>query len=745
MSSAQSLLQSFYEKLKKKSSIDTVIPTQADTQTQDYSSKHSKLDQLLSPKSIAVIGASATEKKLGAIILRNIIQSGFPGEVIPLNPKESEIQGLKCYADYADLPFAPDLAIIAIPSTAVLEVLEKIGQKGTKNVVVLTAGFKEIGGEGVKLESDLVEIAQKYEINVLGPNCLGFINNNVPLNATFSQSQANKSHLRFISQSGAIASSIFDWTDYSEVGFTEFITLGNKAVINENDALEHFLENPLNFEKNEGESAYQPIGMYLESINDGRRFVKLCQKISQKDPIFILKPGKSEESKQAMQSHTGAIAGEDYVFEAAVKKANVIRCEGIEDFFDMARVFSWEEAPKGKNIAVISNAGGPAVMTSDFVAESGLQLVQFDQETKEKLAQALPSQVSVINPIDLIGDALADRYQIAVETVIQNDEVDALIVILTPQVMTQIEETATAIGKLSLQYGKTVVCSFMGGSLISDGEKILNKYKIPSFRYPERAVKALASMYFWNLSKGEIFDTAENVNLPIPNVANEIFTKVNSSNRKTFDNFEANQLLDSYGIKTPATASVTNVDEALNFANQHQYPVVLKISSPKNLHKVDVGGVILGIKDDEQLRNEFSNISQILETLEEKTAQDSIQIQKQVDKGVEVLVGLKKDLNFGHTLMFGAGGTLANLLEDRNLGLLPLSREELRKLVVKSKIYKLLSGYRGGEVYDINMILDFLMKFQQLALNHPEIKEMDINPAIITTNEIWAVDGKVIL
>jgi acetate---CoA ligase (ADP-forming) len=713
------------------------------------------LSSMFHPQSIAVIGASANEKKLGSIVLKNIIDSNFDGEIFPLNLKEQSILDLKVYQNFESLPIAPDLALVAIPAKFVPDILLEIANKGTRNVVIFSAGFKEIGAEGLVLENKINEIAKSKKLNILGPNCLGFVNNLAPVNATFGQLVNKKGNLRFISQSGAIASSVFDWAEFNEIGFSEFITLGNKTDLNENNILKYFFESDISLEtKGKYNSKVVPIGMYLESIIDGKEFINIASKISRKNPIFVLKPGKTNESKQAMQSHTGSIAGEDYVFDVALKKAGILRCDGIEDFFDLAKVFSWEDIPKGKNIAIISNAGGPAVLSSDFVAQEGLKLVRFDDETRKELESHLPRAASILNPVDVLGDALAERYENAIKTLIVDDNVHSLLIILTPQVMTQIEETAEVIGRLSLEYKKPIVCSFMGGSHVLKGEKILNRFEIPSFKYPERAVKAIARMCEWGdyrkklEERVESSDTgemsAENIGVSEQNkIATNIISDVLSSNRKTLDNFEANEVLSSYGINTPTTQKCVDINDARDFVKVNQFPVVLKISSPEMLHKSDEGGVIVGIDNDEKLELAFANLEKIRDELKKNFS--SIQIQRQVGKGLELIVGSKKDFTFGNVLMFGAGGVLANLIEDRNLGLVPLGRIEIESMIKTSKVNKLLEGYRGKKGYESVKVIDLILKLQNLVIENPEISEVDINPAIINEDGIWAVDGKVVL
>jgi len=726
------------------------------------------LSTFFNPKSIAIIGASRDPLKVGGIVVKNIIDSGFGGQILPINPKASEINGLLCYPDVISLPQIPDLAVIAIPAQFVLESLRQINEKGTKNVVVFTAGFKEIGEEGKQIEAEITQFATVNKINLLGPNCLGFVNNANNLNVTFAQALKTLGSLRFISQSGAIASSIFDWCESTGMGFSQFVTLGNKAVLNENHFLQYWLENqdiiPQIPDQKEL-SDVQPIGMYLESISDGKTFMDIASKLVLKNPIFILKPGKSEAAAKAMQSHTGAIAGQDSVMEQAFAQAGIIRCEGMEDMFDYARAFTWENAPKGPKVAVVSNAGGPAVISADVISQQGLELTQFDEATHNLLLEKLPREASLINPVDVLGDALAIRYRDACEIILQNPQVHALIVILTPQLMTQIEETAQLVSQLSIKYQKPIVCCFIGGSNIAKGEKVLNFHKIPSFIFPERAIKALAAMWRWRqwvdsqinnpniVAKQNSVIQNNSQNKQSNNLDNSLIENKDniisfalSQSRATLDSFEANELLKSFGINAPATQQIEIANQARQFINQNGFPAVLKLSSPLLLHKTESGAVLTGLDNFAKLDEAFTLLSKQITKLDETIKPTvKIQIQKQVEKGVEVIVGVKRDPNFGPVLMFGAGGTLAELIADRNLYVLPINQNRAIDLIKKAKVFKLLNGFRGSQAYSLEKLADLIVKLSNLAQADERIAEIEINPVIVTYDQTWAVDGKVVL
>ncbi|HLC93596.1 MAG TPA: acetate--CoA ligase family protein, partial [Patescibacteria group bacterium] len=540
--------------------------------------------------------------------------------------------------------------------------------------------------------------------------------------------------------------SLFDWCNSNQLGISEFVTLGNKSVLNENDFLEYFYKQSQN---NPG-SEVNPIGLYLESISNGEGFLNITNKISEKDPIFVLKPGKTPAAAQAMQSHTGAIAGEDDVFDAVLEQAGVIRCQTMEDFFDLSRAFAWEKPPSGPKVAIISNAGGPAVISADAVVGSGLELAEFDAQTKEQLLKVLPRSASILNPVDVLGDALAERYAEAAEIILKHDGVHALIVILTPQIMTQIEKTAELIGNLSNKYNKPIFCSFIGGSLVERGEKKLNEYKIPSFRFPERAIWTAGEM--WKFRKKQLERETQTESVSTITLDQElegirgIIQKAINENYRALDNIAADQVISSVGILTPTTQYIENFDQAKSFAWQNGWPVVLKLSSPGLLHKREIGGVAVDIMNEEQLDDAMHKMERKIDQLDETTKKHvKIQIQKGIQSGVEVLIGLKNDPTFGPILLFGAGGTYAELIADRNLHLLPIDTSTAKKLVEQSKVFALLKGTNTEPPHALEKLYETIVRMGKLATVIPEASEIEINPAIVTLNDVWAVDTKVLM
>ncbi len=704
-----------------------------------------KLKKLFDPRSIAIVGAAREPNKLGNIIVANIQKSGYSGKIFPVNPHAEEVNGLACYESYSTIPAVPDLALVAVPADVCLEALPEIAKKGTKNIVIFSAGFKEIGVEGAKREKKLIDIAHSYGLHIIGPNCLGFVNNVAELNATFGNVDGAVGNVRFISQSGAIATAIFDWSRSSKVSYSSFITLGNKTVLSENDILEYLLsERPLKRSAASGFSDYEPIGLYLESIEDGSRFLELAAELGQRHPLFVLKPGKSKNAQAAMQSHTGAMANDDVVLGTALASVGVARCDGLEDFFDLAQAFAWENAPEGPGVAIVSNAGGPGVLTTDAVAQEGLTLATISPRAKRLLEKALPRAANLHNPIDVLGDALSDRYAFAIEAVLNEKNVDALIVLLTPQVMTEIEVTAKIIATMSARYCKPILCSFMGGGEVEIGERVLRAARIPCFAYPERAVKALAQMYKWKewqkkYQKPPV--AVKHLSFFAQKKWEDTLASAVRAGSCSLPSFESQNLVEVAGITIAPSEIVRTVDQAVAAAGEYGYPVVLKISSAQALHKTELHGVVAGITSTSALEAAFKSLQNVKNKIGESA---SIMIQKHVLDGLEVLVGIKRDAQFGPVVMLGAGGVLSELVADRNLALAPLTDKQITHLINHSKIGQLIAGYRGHKPYALHELVKLVRHLIAIAEAFPTIKEIEINPVILTNNTAYAVDTKIV-
>ncbi len=708
------------------------------------------LHSFFNPASIAIVGASSHAHKIGNVIIKNLEKSGYRGEIILINPGMKSYGSYRVFNRYIDIPKVPGLAIMATPAMVSIGLIEEIALKGTKNILMFAAGFKEVGGEGVKLEEKLIELAKKFQLNILGPNCLGFVNYSAHLNATFGSVPRESGNIRFASQSGALATGLFDWAAATGIGFKEFVTLGNKADINENDILEYWLQEEAKTKykppKNGGLSPYQPIGMYLESVVAGEGFIKKAKSLSRKNPIVILKPGKSVAARSAMQSHTGAMAGDDDIFEAAVEKIGAIRAEGLEDLFDLLRAFSWEIAPRGNRIAIISNAGGPAVISADLVVSEGLELAKLSQRTKNILCKHLPRAAAVHNPVDVLGDASAKIYESALGAVLSESKVDGVIIILTPQMMTEIEETAEVIVRLSRKHQKPILCSFIGGALISQGEYVLNKARIPSFRFPERATRAFGAMWKWRNSNLKKSEAAE---IKLPKTSVSALKRINNYasriaiERKNLTAYETNEIFSEAGINVPRYALVSSFSEAQEFVHHHEFPVVLKIISPKVIHKTDVGGIYANINKLEDLSFAVKKLQKLALEIRKNGDDAAIMIQKFIPDGLQVILGIKTDPSFGRVLLVGAGGIFAELINEKNLTIFPLTIGGLNDLVTKSKIIKILSGFRGDK-YAVDKFIYLIKQICALAIN-ANFPEMEINPVIVTKYDAFAIDGRIYL
>ena len=655
------------------------------------------LTKLFSPRSIAVIGASESPQKVGSVTLQNIITSGFTGHIYPINPHIKNIGAMRFYENVRALPEIPDLAVIAIPAIASIPEITRCAEFGVKNFVVFTAGFKEIGAAGQPLEQALIEVASKCDLNIVGPNCLGFASPQNKLNITFGQVIKQTGDLKIISQSGAIATAYFEYCRSNNFGFNSCVTLGNKSILNENDLLDYW------------QNDQSPLGLYLESISDGDRFVDLVTHVSQNFPVIVLKPGKSPQAAVAMKSHTGSIATPDFILDAALHQSGAIRCTDINQFFYLAKVISQKQIPTGPNVAIISNAGGPSVLATDALAVSGLKLAQFSAETKQKLADSLPPIIGINNPLDLLGDASADRFQKSLEIICHDPQVDSIIVIVTPQLMTQLSQTANSVAEIAKTSSKPIFYSLIPES------------------YPEQTISALSSLWQWQQWRQA---KSSPLSLSLPHdLIEPIF-------EKSPLNELAQNLLQIISIPTPATKYISSPIEATEFVQKNNFPVVLKVSSGEILHKTEVGGVILNIDSAVKLSSAFNQLIAISPTL---------QIQTQIDHGIEIIVGCKRDPTFGPIMLFGAGGKFAELISDRNLTLLPLTSTTITNLVANSQVAKLLSGFRGDTVYNLDPLYQAIQKIAQLFLDFPAISEIEINPLVITHHGVSALDPKILL
>jgi len=686
------------------------------------------------PGSVAVIGAAREEKKVGRIIFDNIINSGYKGKLFPVNLKADKIHGIKCYHSVLDIPGDLDLAIIVIPAQFVLQVLEECSKKNTKWAIVISAGFKETGIEGAKRERQLIEKAKDYGIRILGPNCLGIIDTECPINATFSPHMPPRGKIGFISQSGALGTSILDWAKTNKIGISKFVSLGNKADISENDLFDDW----------ENEKDTEVITAYLEGVKYGREFIRISSKVSKKKPIIVIKSGNTDAGARAVSSHTGTLAGSAKAYDAAFKQAGIIRANNTRDLFNYATAFSYQPLPKGKKVVIITNAGGPGIMATDECDKSNIFLASLGKETIDSLKEFLPEAANFYNPVDILGDALADRYKKTLEVIVKDSNVDAVVVLLTPQAMTQPYRTASAIVEVMENSGKSipVLTSFMGGSEVKKAVKFLAEKNIPNFDIPEEAIDTLKVMMEHTDWKSRKSFPIEDFNVDKGRVK-KIFYQCKNEGRLELGEMEAREILEAYDIRMPKAELACDIDEAKEIAGRIGYPLVLKIVSPNILHKTDVGGVKIGIDNEKELEE---NYNQILFSASKYMPDANIRgilVQEFIKDKKETIIGMSEDPQFGPMIMFGLGGIYVEALKDVSFRIAPLSRQVAREMIKEIKTIKLLKGTRGEDPSDIDSIIEIILRVSQLVTDFPEILEMDINPLFVKKQGEGSIAGDV--
>ncbi|MBE3577635.1 MAG: acetate--CoA ligase family protein [Limnochordales bacterium] len=681
------------------------------------------LKSLFGAESIAVIGASKSPGKVGHNVLKNMIESGYRGRLVPINPKESEILGLKVYpsvtAAVADGKI--EAVVVTIPAKAVVPVIEECGRVGVRYAVVITAGFREVGAEGKAREQELVEVARRYGVRIVGPNCLGIIDTHTPMNASFAPLLPARGNIAFISQSGAFGAAILDWAQENNVGFSKFVSLGNKADLNEVDFIEDAAE----------DENTKVILCYLEDIKDGQRFLEVAWAASRKKPILILKAGRSEAGTRAASSHTGALAGNDRAYDLAFLQTGVVRVETMQECFDLATSFVSQKLPRGRRVVLVSNAGGPGIIATDAIERMGLAMARLEQSTVEKLRSLLPPEAAVLNPVDVLGDAPPSRYEAALQVVGEDPNVDAVLVLVTPQAGTDPVGIAEVVKKFHAAHPEiTVMGSMVGGTLVSEGIKRLLDAGIPCFVFPERAVASIQGMVRYSEAQKA---AGARVNFDAIRVnrerVEEIFRQVRADGRTTLLGVEAAQAAAAYGVTVAPAGLAHSAEQAVTLAEEFGYPVVLKIASPKIVHKTDVGGVRLKLDSAEKVRAAYEEIMRNCAPYLGENDRYGVEVQKMMPAGRELIIGMARDPVFGPMLMFGLGGIYVNLLKDVSFRLVNGLREgDIHNMVRETKAYTLLKGFRGEKPADIAAIEEMLLRVACLVRDFPEIKEMDINP-----------------
>ncbi len=678
------------------------------------------LDTFFHPQSVAVIGASRDPKKLGYAVLANLKEGGYPGHLYPVNPKADEILGLRAYHSVLDIRDPVDLAVVVIPYRFVPAALEQCGQKGIPAVVVISAGFREAGREGLERERELVETARKHNMRLVGPNCLGVIDTTTPLNATFAAGMPPGGPIAFMSQSGALGTAVLDMAMAGRIGFSKFVSLGNKADVNEVDLLEAWGEDP----------ASRVILIYVEGLPDGQKFIEVARKVTRHKPVVAIKSGVTAAGSRAVSSHTGSLAGSEVAYKAAFRQAGVIRATSMEALFDYARAFAYQPLLRGDRIGIVTNAGGPGILATDALEHAGLEITRLSRETTEALTGYLPGAASVANPVDVLGDAMGDRYERAIRLVLDDPNVDGLMVIVTPQAMTEIEETARAVGRMAQGADKPVLGCFMGKARIEAGIDVLWQYGVPNYPFPERAAAALAAMSTYRREKERPIFEVEPCTVCIPKVR-ELFDRVRAEGRVSIGDAEAWTVLECYGFTIPQSRLAKTPEEAIEIAEEIGYPVVLKVASPDILHKTDVGGVRLNLRSPDDVRDAFDLIIYRAGRYVQGANIWGCQVQQMVPGGREVLVGMSRDPQFGPLVAFGLGGIYVEALKDVTFRVAPFSPQEADEMIREIRSYRLLEGVRGEPPADHEAMVDALLRISQLVTDFPEIVELDINPLMV--------------
>ena len=682
------------------------------------------LDAILSPKSVAVVGASNNPGKVGHDIFVNIIKGGYRGMLFPVNPTTKAVQCVKAYPSIRELPDPVDLAIVIVPPKAAVKAVEEAAEKGVKGIVIVSAGFREIGEEGKAIEDRIAGCCRDNGIRLVGPNCLGVINPNpeVRLNASFSARMPAFGNMSFISQSGALCTAVLDFAADRKFGFSKFISIGNKADVDELDLLWYLHNDP----------DTEVILIYLEELRRGVEFIQAVKKITSGDrptPVLVVKSGRTAAGARAAASHTGSLAGSEAIYDAIFEQAGIIRTDSIEDLFNIAGAFAGKRIPRGNKVAIVTNAGGPGILATDMTISSGLELAHFKDETVEVLASHLPPTANIHNPVDVIGDADQERYENALDAVIKDDGVDGAIVILTPQSMTNALGTAEAVTRIAQRSDKPVLCCFMGVIDVSSGVKYLQERGIPVFRFPEHAAQSFAALYRYSrwINRQHLapFNTKYDAKRAAAIIAENM-----AAGKRYLGELEGNEVLKCYGFQTLPLFLAKTREEACKYAEKIGFPVVMKIVSPQIIHKSDAGGVALKLQDGEAVMAAFDRIVENARKFNAEAVIEGVLVQKMASPGEEMIVGASRYPRFGTLLMFGLGGILVEVFKDVVFRLAPIGRNEARRMLSNIKGTAILKGVRGKPPVDTDAIERLLVSLSDMVLNHPEIRELDINPLI---------------
>lgn len=704
------------------------------------------LDSIFYPKNVALIGATESAGSVGRTLMWNLISNPFGGAVFPINPKRASVLGVKAYPSIKDVPEPVDLVAIVTPAPSVPKIISDCVDMGVTGAIVISAGFKETGAQGAEYERQIMEQAKRNGMRIVGPNCLGVMSPMSGLNATFAAAMARPGKVGFISQSGALCTAVLDWSLRENVGFSHFVSVGSMLDVGWGDLIYYLGDDPNT----------ESIVMYMETIGDARAFLSAAREVAHAKPIIVIKPGRTAGAAKAAASHTGSLTGSDDVLEVAFRRAGVLRVNTIDELFSMAEVLSKQPRPMSNRLTILTNAGGPGVLATDALITNGGELAEISAETMEKFNEILPAAWSHNNPVDIIGDASPERYAKALEIAAQDPNSDGMLVILTPQDMTDPTATAETLAPYAKSLDKPVLASWMGGADIEKGEEVLNHANIPTFAYPDTAARMFAYMANYTGILKRMYETpilaTEGDNAPDGKVAEAIIEHVRQTGRTILTEYESKKLLEAYRIPTVATLIAKNEEDAVRLAETLGYPVVLKLHSETITHKTDVGGVQLNLRNADDVRRAFTTIRvTVAERAGERDENGTphfmgvtVQPMAKLD-GYELILGSSLDPQFGPVLLFGMGGSLVEVFKDSALGLPPLNTTLARRMMERTKIYTALKGVRGRKSVDMNALEQLLVRFSQLIAEQRWIKELDINPLLVNEERLLALDARVVL
>jgi acetyltransferase len=708
--------------------------------------KQRQLDSIFAPKSVAVIGATERENSVGRTILWNLLRSPFGGRLYPVNPKRKEVLGLPAYPSVLDIPEKIDLAVIVTPAQTVPEVIAECVEGNIPSAIIISAGFRELGEPGILLENEIMKHAKRGKMRIIGPNCLGVMNPLTGLNATFAADMALKGNVAFISQSGALCTAVLDWSLKEKVGFSSFLSIGTMMDVNWGDLITYLGSDPNT----------HSILIYMESVGDPRSFLSAAREVALSKPIILIKAGITEESAKAATSHTGSMAGSNEVLNAALRRVGVLRVDTISDLFSMAEILSKQPRPKGPHLSIITNAGGPGVIATDALIQSGGKLATLTPQVIETFNRFLPKEWSHNNPIDILGDASPDLYAKALDVAIQDPSTDGILVILTPQYMTHPTKTAERLKPYAKSADKPILTSWMGGSSVAEGARLLIDYEIPCFEFPDVACKTFGYMWSHSDNLKALYQTPtlyeeENERLKEEKRQQEIqkiFDELRNEQRSLLTEYEAKKVLQAYGIPTAVTEIAKTQKEAVLWAEKMGFPVVLKLFSQTITHKSDVGGVKLNLNNQEAVERAYVEIFESVKKILGEIHFQGVTVQPMIpiDSGsYELILGSSVDPEFGPVLLFGTGGQLVEVFKDSALSLPPLNSTLAKRMMERTKIYEALKGVRGRKAVALAELERVLVRFSNLISEHPEIKECDINPLLVNPHQIIALDARILL